>query len=597
MYEVHFGLGGVPFQIAPDLHFYVDTDAHRSALADLQAGLARGEEFIALTGDFGSGKTMVARRLVKLVDRDRYAIVELAGWRIEGDDVLTRMAGALGRGDIDTALPLGTLMQRLQEIARKDRATLLVIDEAHLLGLAAVRRLAKLTAMRADGRGLLHVCLVGRSISPAFDEHLRVGRALPIDTLVQLAPLDATATDVYIRGRLEHVGWKGHPSFAAGATAEIHARTAGNPARINRLCGHLLAWLCECGEDVVTVELARSVAARLQSEFDDLAVDADADPRPPLIAGRTTAHAPVPSSPRDPAPEAALRNPPASEALQGPLAQATGTVADPLLDIGSMLQDAIAEARAEVGDRVPRTPYAVARVAPNRQASLARPLAPVRKSNTATNWKRVLQTAAVTLAFGGGFIAWQQERVPKLSATQLGRIATSTGKPSPDLAAAPQRSAALAAGLPASSTPQLADAALSLELAPPAAGGRTIAPSAQAPGTAAVRAADATAAVAGTTPPAMLARPSSVAAAGRPRHRLPAHVAGNGAGAARAQAAVVACSLEAQTMGLCRLARPREPAREPAPGAVPPPLPAPAPSPPPHAACSAAQSALGLCNP
>ena len=116
MYDSRFGLEGLPFQIAPDLHFHVDTDTHRAALSALQAGLARGDEFIALVGDFGTGKTMVARRLIQLVDHDRNAVVELAGWRIEGDDLLTRIAGALGQGAADTHLPLGTLMQCLQEI-------------------------------------------------------------------------------------------------------------------------------------------------------------------------------------------------------------------------------------------------------------------------------------------------------------------------------------------------------------------------------------------------------------------------------------------------------------------------------------------------
>lgn len=583
MYDSRFGLEGLPFQIAPDLHFHVDTDTHRAALSALQVGLARGDEFIALVGDFGTGKTMVARRLIQLVDRDRYAVVELAGWRIEGDDLLTRIAGALGQGAADPHLPLGTLMQCLQEIGRRDRAALLVIDDAHLLGLDAVRRLAKLTAMRADGRGVVHVCLVGRSVPPAIAEHVRVGRPLRIETLAQLDALDAKAVGTYIRGRLERVGWKGCPSFAPGAATEIQASTGGNPARINRLCGHLLAQLQESGDDVVSVELVRAVADRLHSEFDDF--PADGGPGPPTLsapvaawqaAARTPAAAPPAASTR--VPEAALRDPTARAAPRPATMQAAAVSMESLLNIDLLPEDGPPESLPFAS-----RPSGRALATTNGRAALMPQPVTAWKSNAAADRRRALRATAVLLALGGGLAAWQWRQPPTFTGVDVRHIAMLPAPASPDLAAAAARVPTQVAALPAAGATGQPDAALSLELAPPAAGVRAV-PEAAATAAAAMDVA---------------AAPAVAAVAERPRRRVPTHAAGNGAGNARVSVATVACSLEAKAMGLCRAAPPQAPPPRTVPEPLqlqPPPAAAP-PPPPPRAACSAAQSALGLCNP
>jgi len=570
MYEARFGLEGLPFQIAPDPHFHVDTDTHRAALGALQAGLARGDEFIALVGDFGAGKTMVARRLIQRVDRDRFAVVELAGWRIEGDDLLTRIAAALDPGPIDTALPLGNLMQRLEAIGRRHRAVLLVIDDAHLLGLDAVRRLAKLTAMRVEGRGVVHVCLVGRSVSPAFAEHVRVGRPLPIGTLAALEPLDAAATGAYVRDRLERVGWKGQPSFMPGTAAEIQAGTGGNPARINRLCGRLLAELAESDGDVVGVDLVRALATRLQSEFDNFLADAPTPtpaprtpplpPPPPVSPQRAAASAPdVPSAP----------------------IQETAAASDPLLNLDLLPDDAPVETLPILARASARALVATS----GTGAFLPQPVTtwPARRPATA---RRLQQSAMVLLALGAGFAGWQWRGAQLFGNVDVRHVASPRGGPLAD-AALPLRDApALAAGVPSPAGARQADPALTLALAPPAAGGLGAPGAASAP-----PGLDVTAPV--PAPPEALA----AAAIDRPHRRPPAHLAGSGGGGARVSVAMAACSLESRAMGLCRPARTPGPSHEPVPPILPPaPAPAPAPAPP-RPPCNAAQTALGLCNP
>jgi hypothetical protein len=360
-----------------------------------------------------------------------------------------------------------------------------------------------------------------------------------------------------------------------------------------------LAQLFECRKDIVDVELVRSVADRPQSEFDNFLEDASADRRAqaaPAAARQAPAHAPARLPPRDPERQAAPRDPAVSEVPRASRVQRTAAATDPLLDIESMLQDVIAQARSEMKEAVPPRLSGLAGTTSNGPGTPPPQAAPASKLKSATTWRRGLQTAAALLAFGGGFIAWQRDRAPDVGGADPGRIATLFDKPSPDVAAAEaQRSPALAAAVLASSPARLADAAVNVDLPPPAAGSRVILPSQEVPATVGFAATDAEANVAGSKPVATAARPPAVATVDRSRHRFRTPAAVNGAVTASVPVAIAACSLEAQAMGLCRPARPNAPVRELAEEIIRPP--SPAVPPPPQVSCSAAQSALGLCNP
>src|ERR1700758_868941 len=106
MYEAHFGLADLPFRIAPDPRFYVDATPHRAAIRALLDRLGRGEDFTPLLGDFGTGKTTAARRLLDEAEPARRVIAELPHLRVEGDELLDRVAEALGMRRPKAAPPM-----------------------------------------------------------------------------------------------------------------------------------------------------------------------------------------------------------------------------------------------------------------------------------------------------------------------------------------------------------------------------------------------------------------------------------------------------------------------------------------------------------
>jgi type II secretory pathway predicted ATPase ExeA len=269
MYEAHFGLTESPFHIAPDLRFFVETAPHRAAIETLRQGFAHGDEFLLLTGDFGTGKTIVARRLFEEAPRERDLVGQLTSQRIEGDELFERIAEVFEIAEFEPRHPLVALTRALERHGRDGRDVWLLIDESHRLDVHSLRRLRKLTGVRAGARGVLHVLLVGRHAPAGIAELQKIGRPLAVGTHVVLGGLDEAGSREYVRRRLERAGWSGRPSFDDEALAEIHARCDGNPGRIHRLGGHVLLQLHMKGLDAATQGFIRAVDELIASEFED----------------------------------------------------------------------------------------------------------------------------------------------------------------------------------------------------------------------------------------------------------------------------------------------------------------------------------------
>jgi len=257
----------MPFRIGPDPNFHVELASQRAVIHALLDASRRGKDFTPLFGDFGIGKSTVARRILQEVNPARHTVGELRLTRLEGDGLLDGVGRALGMRSTHALPPLGSLLQRLEALVREGRDALLLVDEAHRLGLDALTRLRKLAAVRVEGRAALHVVLVGRFAPPAVEELHRLGRPLNINPPVHVEPLEYTDTRDYILGRLRLAGGTGRPVFDANTIAEIHARCGGNPGRINRLCGHILLQLFMEGRSDANAAVVRAVDDLLQKEL------------------------------------------------------------------------------------------------------------------------------------------------------------------------------------------------------------------------------------------------------------------------------------------------------------------------------------------
>jgi len=264
-----YGLSDRPFQLTPDPRFYFESATHRKAMTYLGYGLAQGEGFIVITGDPGTGKTMLVGRLMATIDRSRLTAINLVSTQLEGEDILRVVAFALGiAADVDAKGQLLARIERfLYDQKRNGRRTLLIVDEAQNLSASALEELRMLSNFQVNGQALLQIFLLGQPefrqalAEPRF-EQLRQ-RIIATHHLTAMNPDEAAP---YVMHRLACAGWKGTPRFTPDAHEAFYRLSGGIPRRLNMLAGRVMLQgaIERLGE--INGEVVEEVAADLATE-------------------------------------------------------------------------------------------------------------------------------------------------------------------------------------------------------------------------------------------------------------------------------------------------------------------------------------------
>ena len=262
LYLDHYRLKSFPFQLTPDHRFFFDSRPHRKAMAYMTYGLSKGEGFIVVTGEVGSGKTTLMNYLLTTLSGQNIVIAKVVNTQVQADDLLRLTATSFGIdcGEMNKGLLLRALEATLTGHARAGRRGLLIVDEAQGLGHAPLEELRMLSNLQVDSRSILQICLLGQ---PEFRKTIAAPELEQLRQRViasyHLGSMDADDTQSYIQHRLLQAGWRGAPPFSDDAAAAIHRHTQGIPRKINFLCDRLLlyGYLEEkdrfCARDVETV--------------------------------------------------------------------------------------------------------------------------------------------------------------------------------------------------------------------------------------------------------------------------------------------------------------------------------------------------------
>ncbi len=306
MYESYYGLSAKPFRLRPDPHFFFGSKGHKRAMAYLEYGLSQGEGFIVITGEVGAGKTTLVRNLFNNLPSDQIVAAQIVNTHLDSDDTLRMVVAAFGLPfeNVSKADLLTRLEQFLRQSDKMGRRALLVVDEAQNLNPRTVEELRMLSNFQTDDKCLLQTFLVGQ---PEFRATLHSPGMQQLRQRViasyHLGPMDGDETRAYIEHRLHTVGWRGDPSFEAGAHAAIYAYTGGIPRRVNTLCDRLLlmGFLEELhtfsADDVASV--IRDISEEFELPPDALAMAASgaalAAPAPVAAAAPVAAPAPAPA--------------------------------------------------------------------------------------------------------------------------------------------------------------------------------------------------------------------------------------------------------------------------------------------------------------
>ncbi len=249
MYLQHFELSEPPFSLTPDTGFFFGQGSHQEALNVLLVALHNGEGFIKVTGEVGTGKTLLCRQLLKLL-QEHAVTAYLPNPFLNPTGLRMALAGELG---IEFARNIGQhrllqlIYERLSQHNCDGRRVVLVIDEAQTLPDDSLEALRLLTNLETEKRKLLQVVLFAQ---PELDRRLRREEFRQLRQRIafshELRPLDAPALERYVHHRLTIAGYRGAVLYNRRALKCLHRASGGVPRLVNLLCHKslLLAYGC-----------------------------------------------------------------------------------------------------------------------------------------------------------------------------------------------------------------------------------------------------------------------------------------------------------------------------------------------------------------
>jgi general secretion pathway protein A len=260
MYERHFGFKSRPFALTPDPAFLYLSRQHAMAMTMLEYGLESQAAFSLLTGDIGSGKTTLVRRLLRglgdqvtvgLISNTHERFQSIHGWAISA-------LGIVPADDSEIAKYEALVDSFVREYGN-GRRTLLILDEAQNLSVDVLEELRLLSNVNSETDLVLQILLVGQ---PELREKLsrpelrQFAQRISVD--FHLRPLERQETQAYIRHRLSVAGGNAGV-FLPEAIEFIHERTGGVPRLLNQLCDFALVYAFAEGRTSIDVELIAQV--------------------------------------------------------------------------------------------------------------------------------------------------------------------------------------------------------------------------------------------------------------------------------------------------------------------------------------------------
>jgi len=236
-YLKHFGLREQPFGITPDTSYFFACRSIQEALNTLFIAVSNGEGFIKITGEVGTGKTLLCRKFLSTLGPG-WVSAYIPNPSLEPRVVLLALAEELGLpGESIGAHRLDKqLTQRLLDIARQGKRVVLCMDETQAMPLATLESVRLLTNLETEKRKLMQVVLFGQ---PELDRKLASAsvRQLRQRITFQYTLKALTRHEVvdYVAHRLTVAGYSGAALFSDAALKAIHRASRGVPRLVNIL--------------------------------------------------------------------------------------------------------------------------------------------------------------------------------------------------------------------------------------------------------------------------------------------------------------------------------------------------------------------------
>ena len=267
MYLAHFGLTERPFGITPDTTYAFAAAAHQEALNTLIVALKSGEGFIKITGQVGTGKTLLCRRFLASLG-DKFFTAYLPNPSLAPLPLLLAIADELGlklNARDDQYQLIKQINKRLLDLARSGKTVVFCVDEAQTAPLESLEALRLLSNLETEKRKLMHVILFGQ---PELNQKLAdpsVRQLLQrIAFHYHMKGLRRKELGYYLTHRLQVAGYRGPSLFSRFAQSRLYRYSGGIPRLVNILANKAL--LAAYGEGRAVVGASHVKAAARDTE-------------------------------------------------------------------------------------------------------------------------------------------------------------------------------------------------------------------------------------------------------------------------------------------------------------------------------------------
>lgn len=245
MYQAHFALKELPFGITPDTSYFFHSASAQAALNTLLVACRAGEGFIKITGEVGTGKTILCRKFLACLALEQFHTAYIPNPMLEPAALLLALAEELEvklaeqhaeQGQHNQHHIFKAINRRLIQIASTGKRVVLCIDEAQAMPIATLEALRLLTNLETEKRKLLQIVLFGQ---PELDKKLALQEirqlAQRITFQYHLQGFDLPQTELFLAHRLHIAGYQGTELFDPAARRALHQASRGVPRLINIL--------------------------------------------------------------------------------------------------------------------------------------------------------------------------------------------------------------------------------------------------------------------------------------------------------------------------------------------------------------------------
>ncbi len=270
LYLDHFGLKEAPFGITPDTDFIFGTQSHQEGLNTLLIALRSGEGFIKITGEVGTGKTLLCRRLLQSIVDD-CVTAYLPNPALTPQMLLRSVADELSLQlpDNDDAYALlKALNETLLDSARQARPVVILIDEAQAIPIESLEALRLLSNLETEKRKLVQIVLFGQ---PELDRQLADPSIRQLRQRIafshRLQGMTRPELQAYLAHRMRKAGLAAGEVFSDEAIGDLYRASRGTPRLINILANKCLLAVFGEGQQMVRRHHVRAAARDTEGAY------------------------------------------------------------------------------------------------------------------------------------------------------------------------------------------------------------------------------------------------------------------------------------------------------------------------------------------